>query len=104
MPLVSQVSKMPRGKLRLSQAKARTHSKKQIQQIARSIQRFGWTFPILTDERGYIVAGVGRYRAAESLDISDVPVIVISGLSEVEKRALALADNKLAENSEWDRA
>ena len=82
----------------------RTHSKKQIGQIANSILRFGWTYPILTDENKHIIAGVGRCKAAEQLGLRDAPVIVMTELSEAEKRALALADNKIAANAGWDRA
>src|SRR4051812_5473809 len=73
---------------------ARTHSKKQIQQIANSIVKFGWTYPLLVDEQWNIIAGHGRHLAALELGLKNVPVIVMSGLSETEKRALALADNK----------
>jgi len=83
---------------------ARTHSKKQIRQIANSFLRFGWTYPILIDEDGVILAGHGRYEAALLLGLREVPVIVVAGLSEAEKRALALADNKIAANAGWDRA
>ena len=103
MPTISQMDKVSLGKLRPSKRNARTHSKKQIRQIAESIKRFGWTYPILADEQLNILAGVGRFKAAESLGIREVPVIVISGLSETEKRALMLADNKIAENAGWDR-
>jgi ParB-like chromosome segregation protein Spo0J len=82
----------------------RTHPRRQIQQIANSIARFGWTSPILVDERNVILAGHGRYQAALQLGLSKVPVIVVSDLSDVEKRALALADNKIAANAGWDRA
>ena len=83
---------------------ARTHSKKQVNQIANSIVGFGWTYPILIDEHGNIIAGVGRYLAAQQLGLRKVPVIVMTGLSDAEKRALALADNKIAANAGWDRA
>jgi hypothetical protein len=83
---------------------ARTHSKKQIGQIAASIRRFGWTYPILTDEKRVIIAGFGRWQAAKHLGLTEVPVIIMVGLSDVEKRALALADNKIAANAAWDRA
>jgi hypothetical protein len=82
---------------------ARTHSKKQIRQIANSLLRFGWTYPILIDEDGVILAGHGRYEPALLLDLREVPVIVVAGLREAEKRALALADNKIAANAGWDR-
>jgi ParB-like chromosome segregation protein Spo0J len=90
--------------LRPNKRNARTHSKKQIRQIADSIRRFGWTFPILVDENGIILAGEARYDAALQLGLREVPVIVISGLHDAEKRALALGDNKLAANAGWDRA
>jgi ParB/RepB/Spo0J family partition protein len=90
-------------KLRPSKRNSRTHSKKQIRQIANSILRFGWTYPILIDENSFILAGHGRYEAAQLLGLREVPVIVISGLNDAEKRALALADNKLAANAGWDR-
>lgn len=83
---------------------ARTHSKKQIEQIVSSIRRFGWTCPLLVDEHGNIIAGHGRLQAAIRLGLAKVPAIVIAGLSDTEKRALALADNKIAANSGWDRA
>jgi DNA modification methylase len=90
-------------KLRRNKHNPRTHSKKQIRQIANCILRFGWTYPILIDENGVIVAGHGRYEAALLLGLREVPVIVIAGLSDAEKRALALADNKIAANAGWDR-
>ena len=94
----------PLRKLRPSKYNVRTHSKKQIRQIANSILRFGWTSPILTDENGYVIAGEGRRQASDFLGLREVPVIVLSGLSDTEKRALALADNKIAANAGWDRA
>jgi DNA modification methylase len=62
------------------------------------------TYPILTDDHHEIIAGFGRYKAAEQLGLNAVPVMVMTGLSDVEKRALALADNKIAANAGWDRA
>ena len=82
---------------------ARTHSKKQVRQIADSIQAFGFLVPILIDENRLIIAGHGRYQAARLLGIETVPVIEVTGLSETKRRALALADNKIAENAGWDR-
>src|SRR5229473_3881521 len=90
-------------KLRPSKRNARTHSKKQIEQIIGSIRRFGWTYPILVDELGNILGGVGRWLAAQKLGLAKVPVIAISNLSDTEKRALILADNKIAANAAWDR-
>jgi hypothetical protein len=82
---------------------ARTHSKKQIRQIADSIVAFGFVNPILVDESGVIVAGHGRHAAARLLALKQVPVIELRGLSEAKRRALAIADNKIAENAGWDR-
>src|SRR5262249_33907781 len=82
---------------------ARTHSKKQIRQIADSITAFGFLVPILIDQGGLIIAGHGRYAAAALLGLEEVPVIRVEGLSEAKRRALALADNKIAENAGWDR-
>jgi DNA modification methylase len=89
-------------KLRPNKRNSRTHSKKQIRQVANSILRFGWTYPILIDENDIILAGHARYEAALLLGLEEVPVIVVSGLSDAEKRALALADNKIAANAGWD--
>jgi DNA modification methylase len=89
--------------LRPNTRNARTHSKKQIKQITNSIRRFGWTYPILADENGTILAGHGRYLAALELGLPNVPVMTLADLSEIEKRALALADNKVALNAGWDR-
>lgn len=82
---------------------ARTHSKKQIRQIAASIENFGWTNPILIDEAGNIVAGHGRLEAAKLLDIDQVPTIQLTDLSDGQIRAYIIADNKLAENAGWNR-
>ena len=80
---------------------ARTHSKKQIRQIARSIERFGFTNPVLIDEGDRIIAGHGRVAAALQLGLSAVPTLRISHLSETDKRAYILADNRLAEKAGW---
>lgn len=82
---------------------ARTHSKKQIAQIARSIERFGFTNPVLISDEGEIVAGHGRVEAAISLGLKSVPTLALSHLSETERRAYVLADNKLALNAGWDK-
>ncbi|MEL7136237.1 MAG: DNA methyltransferase [Pseudomonadota bacterium] len=97
-----QVNKVPTDALRPYAGNARTHSRKQIEQIASSITAFGWTNPILIDEGNGIVAGHGRWMAAKQLGLSEVPVIELSGLSAAQKRAYILADNKLAENAGWD--
>ena len=82
---------------------ARTHSRKQIRQIADSIAAFGFVVPILIDDGNAIIAGHGRYAAAKLLDLREVPTIKVLGLSEAKRRALALADNRIAESAGWDR-
>ncbi len=82
---------------------ARTHSKKQIKQIARSIERFGFVNPVLVGDDDQIVAGHGRVEAAKRLGMSNVPTLALSHLSEAERQAYVLADNKLAENAGWDK-
>ena len=81
----------------------RTHSKKQIRQIAASIERFGFNNPVLIDSRGRIVAGHGRVEAAKLLGLNYVPTIRLEDLTDDEIRAYVIADNKLAENAGWDR-
>jgi DNA methylase/ParB-like nuclease domain len=81
----------------------RTHSKKQIDQIANAIRRFGFTNPILVDDDNGIVAGHGRVEAAKSVGLDHVPTVRLSAMSEAEIRAYVIADNKLAENAGWDR-
>lgn len=81
---------------------ARTHSKKQIHQIADSIAEFGFTNPVLVDRDDMIVAGHGRVEAARLLGMETVPVICLEDLSEAQIRAYVIADNKLAENAGWD--
>jgi len=81
---------------------ARTHSRKQIKQIAASIQTFGFTNPVLIDEEMNILAGHGRVMAAQSLEMASVPCVRLSSMSPAQKRAYVLADNKLALNAGWD--
>jgi DNA modification methylase len=81
---------------------ARTHSAEQIEQLASSIKEWGWTTPILIDEAGTIIAGHGRVMAAQSLGITDVPVMVAEGWTDAQRRAYVIADNKLALNAGWD--
>ena len=82
---------------------ARTHSKKQIRQIASSIERFGFTNPVLVTDDGEIIAGHGRVEAAKLLGMREVPTLALSHLNEAERRAYILADNKLALNAGWDK-
>src|SRR5438105_3056036 len=81
---------------------ARTHSDAQVAEIAASIRAFGWTNPILIDGENGIVAGHGRLLAARKLGLVSVPVIELAGMSDAQKRAYLLADNKLALNAGWD--
>src|SRR2546430_6431623 len=82
---------------------ARRHSRAQIKQIAASIERFGFNNPALIADDGEIVAGHGRVAAAKLLGIETVPAVRLSHLTEVERRAYVIADNKLALNAGWDR-
>jgi DNA modification methylase len=81
---------------------ARTHSDEQVAQIAASIREFGWTNPILIDGDKGLIAGHGRVKAARKLGMATVPAIEIKDLTEAQKKALILADNKLALNAGWD--
>src|SRR5215207_6512634 len=81
---------------------ARTHSKKQIRQIADSIERFGFTNPVLIDNRNAILAGHGRVAAATLLGMVEVPCLRLERMTPEEKRAYVLADTKLAQNAGWD--
>ncbi len=81
---------------------SRTHSDKQITQIASSIKEFGFTNPVLIDDKNGVVAGHGRLLAAEKLKIDEVPCVVLSGLTEAQKKAYVIADNQLALTSGWD--
>lgn len=81
---------------------SRTHSDAQVAQIAASIREFGWTNPVLIDGSDGIIAGHGRLLAARKLGLTEVPCIVLDHLSETQKRALIIADNKLALNAGWD--
>jgi ParB-like chromosome segregation protein Spo0J len=80
----------------------RTHSERQVAEIAASIREFGWTNPILVDGENGIIAGHGRLLAARQVGMTEVPVIELAGLSEAQKRAYIIADNKLALNAGWD--
>ncbi len=81
----------------------RTHSDKQIKQIAKSNDHFGFTNPVLIDEANDVVAGHGRLAAAKRLGMKEVPTVLLSGMSEADIRAYVLADNKIAENAGWDK-
>lgn len=99
----SQLIEREIASLRPYSGNARTHSKKQIKQIAASIERFGFTNPVLVSNEGEIIAGHGRVAAAKYLGWKAVPTLVLSHLSPAERRAYVLADNKLALNAGWDK-
>src|ERR1700716_2633139 len=90
-------------RLRPYPGNARTHSRKQLKLIENSIKRFGFTNPILVTDDFEVVAGHGRLQAAKSLGMQLVPVVALSSLSEADKKALIIADNRIAELSNWDR-
>jgi DNA modification methylase len=98
-----QIETMPIDALRPYGRNARTHSRKQIRQIARSIERFGFCNPVLIDDEQQIIAGHGRVEAAKLLKMDQVPTVRLSHLSETDKRAYILADNRLAEKAGWDK-
>ena len=95
MVVLDQIKPHPRN--------TRTHSKKQIRQIADSIHAVGFASPVLLDEQGVLLAGHGRLEAARLLGLKSIPAIVIDGLTEAKKRALLLADNRIAQSAGWDR-
>jgi hypothetical protein len=92
------------GALRADPRNPRKHSRIQVRAIARSIDAFGFNAPILVDKRNQIVAGHGRFEAAQLLGLENIPVISLDHLTEAQARAYLLADNKLAERSSWDDA
>lgn len=98
-----QLETLPVSTLNPYPANARTHSKKQIRQIAESIKQFGFSNPVLIDGANQIIAGHGRVAAAKLLDMETVPAIRLEHLSDAEKRAYIIADNRLAERAGWDR-
>ena len=81
---------------------SRTHSDAQVAQLAASIREFGFTNPVLVDEQNNLIAGHGRLLAARKLKLTEVPAVVVTGLDDRKRRALVIADNKLALNAEWD--
>jgi DNA modification methylase len=97
-----QVQQWPVEKLIPYARNARTHSEEQVAQVAASIVEFGWTNPILAGVDGVIIAGHARLAAARKLKMTEVPVIVLDGLTPTQRRALVLADNRLALSAGWD--
>lgn len=97
------IEQMKTSALRPYHRNARTHSKKQVRQIADSIEAFGFNNPVLISDDNEIVAGHGRYAAAKHLGLETVPCVRLSHLSPDQRRAYILADNKLALNAGWDQ-
>ena len=97
-----QIEYRPLGDLIPYARNARTHSPEQIEQIVASIQEFGWTNPVLVDGDNGIIAGHGRVMAAQLMGIAEVPCVELSHLTDTQKRAYIIADNKLALNAGWD--
>ena len=81
---------------------SRTHDENQVSQIAASIKEFGFTNPVLVDDDNGLIAGHGRILAARKLGLTDIPAIVVSNLTDAQKKALVIADNQLALNADWD--
>jgi DNA modification methylase len=100
--MTRRVEDFPVDRLRPWPRNARTHSRKQIRQIAESIRRFGFTNPVLINGENHILAGHGRVEAARELGIATVPCLRVEHMTAAEKRAYVLADNKLALNAGWD--
>ena len=93
---------LPVGKLLRYAKNSRSHSDEQVEQLVNSIREFGFTNPVLIDEKNELIAGHGRLAAAEILEMDKVPAIRLSNLSEKQKKAYRIADNKLALNAGWD--
>jgi len=100
--LADKIEQWPTAKLVPYARNARTHSDAQVAQIAASIAEFGFTNPILAGSDGVIVAGHGRLAAAQKLGLEMVPVVVLDHLTPTQRRALVIADNRIAENAGWD--
>ena len=102
--LADKIEQWPTARLVPYARNARTHTDSQVAQIAASIAEFGFTNPILAGSDGVIVAGHGRLAAAQKLGIDTVPVVVLDHLTPTQRRALVIADNRIAENAGWDEA
>jgi ParB-like chromosome segregation protein Spo0J len=102
MPMASYIELWPVERLIPYARNSRTHSGEQVAQIAASIKEFGFVNPILAGSDSVMIAGHGRLLAARTLGLTEVPVIIIDGLTDNQRRALILADNKLTLNAGWD--
>ena len=97
------IESVPIATLKPHDKNARTHSARQIRQIARSIEQFGFINPILIDSNRRIICGHGRVAGARLLEIREVPTITVDHLSDAQLRAYVIADNRLAEKAGWDK-
>ncbi len=97
-----QIEYLPTADIKPYEQNPKIHKSKQVEQIAKSITQFNFNNPILTDEKNVIIGGHGRLLAAQKLGLTEVPVIKLMHLSEAQKRAYRIADNKLTENGQWD--
>ena len=98
------ITQRPIYDLKEAPQNSRKHTEDQIDQIAASIEKFGWTIPVLIDDAGTIIAGHARVRAAKKLGMAEAPCIVATGWDDNKKEAYQIADNRLAEMSTWDEA
>jgi len=101
-PFAPMVEQRPTADLIVNARNARTHSARQVEQIVASILKFGFIIPIVVNDKGVVLAGHGRLRAAQRLGFKEVPIIVVKHLTEELQRAFMLADNRLAELAGWD--
>src|SRR5271168_4344851 len=95
---------LPIQSLKPNPANARIHSQKQVRQIAESIRGFGFNVPVLVDRGDQVIAGHGRFEAARFLRMTEVPAVRLEHLTKAQQTAFAIADNKLTENAQWDKA
>lgn len=97
-----EITSLPTAKIKLPEQSLKEHPKKQIRQIADSIQAFGFNDPVAIDESHEIIEGVGRVLAAKELGLEDIPVILLKHLNEAQKKAYRLAHNKICQNSDFN--
>ena len=97
-----EIENIPIGQLKAYEKNSRTHGKKQISQVVASIKEFGFTNPLLIDENDTLIAGHGRLLAAKEMGMDEIPCVRLSQLSDAQKKAYVIADNKIALNSGWD--
>lgn len=100
--MAKKIEMWPISRLKPYEKNSRTHSEGQVEQIAASIVEFGFTNPVLVDKANGIIAGHGRVEAAKTLGLAEIPVIVLDYLTDAQRRAYIIADNKLALNAGWD--